>query len=81
MDILLTYCEYGGEHLVLDCRPIGLSVVGEVAIIYMEDFQMRAETEEHPKLNKWPWYVDNSVLKCRQPKACVILNHLNSIEP
>ena len=40
----LTYCEYGGEHYVLDCGPIGLSVVKEVAIIYiyMEDFQMRA---------------------------------------
>ena len=34
----LTYCEYDGKHYVLDCGPIGLSVVGEVAIIYMEDF-------------------------------------------
>ena len=33
----LTYCEYGGQYYVLDCGPIGLSVVGEVAIIYMED--------------------------------------------
>ena len=51
----LTYCEYGGTHYVLDCGPIGLSVVGEVAIIYMEDFQMRAKTEEHPELNTSPW--------------------------
>ena len=29
----LTYCEYDGRHYVLDCGPIGLSVVGEVAII------------------------------------------------
>ena len=33
----LTYCEYKGKHYVLDCGPIGLSVVGEIAIIYMED--------------------------------------------
>ena len=77
----LTYCEYGGTHYVLDCGPIGLSVVGEVAIIYMEDFQMRAKTDEHPELNEWPWYVDDSVLKCKRNKAEPILNHLNSIEP
>ena len=77
----LTYCEYGGRHYVLDCGPIGLSVTGEVAIIYMEDFQMRAKTEEHPELNNWPWYVDDSVLKCKQHKAQPILDHLNSIEP
>ena len=77
----LTYCEYGGTHYVLDCGPIGLSVVGEVAIIYMDDFQMRAKTEEHPELNSWPWYVDDSVLKCKRNKAQVILDHLNSIEP
>ena len=34
-----------------------------------------------PELNNWPWYVDDSVLKCRRPKAQVILNHLNDIEP
>ena len=77
----LTYCEYGGKHYVLDCGPIGLSVTGEVAIIYMEDFQMHAKTEEHPELNNWPWYVDDSVLKCRRHKAQLILDHLNSIEP
>ena len=77
----LTYCEYDGKHHTLDCGPIGLSVVGEVAIIYMEDFQMRAKTEEHPELNDWPWYVDDSVLKCKRGKASIILNHINSIEP
>ena len=77
----LTYCEYGGKHFVLDCGPIGLSVTGEVAIIYMEDFQMRAKTDEHPELNNWPWYVDDSVLKCRRHKAQEILDHINSIEP
>ena len=47
----------------------------------MEDFQMRAKTEEHPELNDWPWYVDDSVLKCKQQKSQVILDHINSIEP
>ena len=77
----ITYCEYGGKHYVLKCGPIGLSVTGEVAIIYMEDFQMRAKTEQHPELNKWPWYVDDSVLKCKRHKSQEILDHLNSIEP
>ena len=39
----LTYCGYGGKHFVFECGPIGLSVTVEVAIIYMEDFQMRAK--------------------------------------
>jgi len=77
----LTYCEYDGKHYVLDCGPIGLSVVGEVAIIYMEEFQMRAKTEEFPELANWPWYVDDSVTKCKQKRAKEILDHLNSIEP
>ena len=77
----LTYCEYNGDHYVLDCGPIGLSVVGEVAIIYMEDFQMRAKTTNFPELNEWPWYVDDSVLKCIRNRSIEILDHLNSIEP
>ncbi len=77
----LTYCEYNNTHYILDCGPIGLSVVGEVAIIYMEDFQMRAKHENFPELNEWPWYVDDSVLKCTKEKAETILNHLNNIEP
>ena len=66
---------------MLDCGPIGLSVVGEIAIIYMEDFQMKAKSENYPELNSWPWYVDDSVLKCEQYRSTEILNHLNSIEP
>ena len=77
----LTYCEYDGKHYVLDCGPIGLSVVGEVAIIYMEDFQMRAKTEDFPELAHWPWYVDDSVTKCKKRRSKEILDHLNSIEP
>ena len=42
---------------------------------------MRAKTEQHPELNKWPWYVDDSVLKCKRHKSQEILDHLNSIEP
>ena len=77
----LTYCEYNNEHYTLDCGPIGLSVVGEVAIIYMEDFQLRAKHDDFPELNEWPWYVDDSVLKCKRDKATAILDHLNNIEP
>ena len=33
------------------------------------------------ELNDWPWYVDDSVLKCKRVKADPILDHLNSIEP
>ena len=77
----LTYCEYGGKHFTLDCGPIGLSVVGEVAIIYMEDFQMRAQSERFPELKEWPWYVDDSVLKCKGNRGDEILEHLNEQEP
>ena len=77
----LTYCEYGGKHYTLDCGPIGLSIVGEVAIIYMEEFQMKVKSEDYPELKEWPWYVDDSVLKCKRSRADVILNHLNEQDP
>jgi len=32
-------------------------------------------------LNEWPWYVDDSVLKCKREKATTILDHFNNIEP
>ena len=48
----LTYCEYNNTHYTLDCGPIGLSIVGEVAIIYMEEFQMKVKTEEYPELRE-----------------------------
>ena len=47
----------------------------------MEDFQMRGKHENFPELQNWPWYVDDSVLKCKKEKAETILNHLNNIEP
>ena len=77
----VTYCEYGGSFYILDCGPIGLNVVGEVAIIYMEDFQLRAHSSEYPELQQWPWYVDDSILKCRKDRIDEILVHLNNIEP
>ena len=77
----LTYCEYGGKHYVLDCGPIGLSVVGEIAIIYMEEFQLKAKSSDFPELNSWPWYVDDSVLKCKQDRGDTILDYLNEVDP
>ena len=77
----LTYCEYGGSHFVLDSGPIGLGATGEIAIIYTEDFQLRAmETSPYP-LNEWFWYVDDSETKCKEGEAQEILDHLNTIEP
>ena len=35
----------------------------------MEDFQLRAKHNGFPELNEWPWYVDDSVLKCKSEKA------------
>ena len=31
----LTYCEFRGQHYVLESGPIGLGATGEIAIIYM----------------------------------------------
>ena len=42
---------------------------------------MKAKHADFPELKDWPWYVDDSVLKCKKEKAEMILNHLNSIEP
>ena len=50
-------------------------------MIFIEDFQMRAQSEDYPELGQWPWYVDDSVLKCKTDRTDVILAHLNSIEP
>ena len=46
----------------------------------MEDFQLKAKSDDYPELNDWPWYVDDSVLKCRSNRPTDILNHLNSID-
>ena len=65
----LTYCDHNGKHHTLDCGPIALSIVGEVATIYMEEFQMKAVREEYPELKEWTWYVDDSLLKCKRNSA------------
>ncbi|KAL9986884.1 hypothetical protein ACROYT_G001093 [Oculina patagonica] len=77
----LTYCEYGGSHFVLDSGPIGLGATSEIAIIYMEDFQLRAMEMSPYPLNEWLWYVDDSETKCKEGEAQEILDHLNTIEP
>ena len=77
----LTYYEYGGSHFVLDSGPIGLGATGETAIIYMEDFQLRAIGTSPFTLNEWFWYVDDSETKCKEGEAQEILGHLNTIEP
>ena len=77
-----TYCEYWGEFYELKCGPIGLGVTGEIAAIYMEDFQLRAleSTQDPPK--QWEWYVDDSeALMTSLEHAKYFMDHLNSIEP
>jgi hypothetical protein len=62
----LTYCEFDGRHYVLESDPIGLGTTEEIAMIYMEEVQLRAmETSPYP-LDQWYWYVDDSELKCKE---------------
>ena len=76
----LTYCEYNGQNFVLGSGPTGLGTTGEVAIIYMEKFQIQAiKTSPYP-LEHWYWYVDDSELKCRTENSERIFEHLNAIE-
>ena len=76
----LTYCEYNGKHYVLDSGPIGLGTTGEIAKIYMEDFQIRAMDTSPCPLDQWYWYVDDSELKCKKEDSEKILEHLNGME-
>ena len=77
----LAYCEFDGKHYVLGSGPIGLGATGEIAMIYMEEFQLRAmETSPYP-LDQWYWYVDDSELKCKEGQSEEILEHLNNIKP
>ena len=77
----LTYCEFEGKYYVLDSGPIGLGATGEIAMIYMEEFQIKAMKTSPHDISNWYWYVDDSELKCRQGRSEEILEHLNSIEP
>ena len=76
----LTYCEYNGQHFVLGSGPIGLGTTVEVAIIYVEKFQIQAiKTSPYP-LEHWYWYANDSELKCRTENSGRVLEHLNAIE-
>ncbi len=77
----LTYCEFDGIHYVLESGPIGLGATGEIAIIYMEEFQLRAMESSPYPLDQWYWYVDDSELKCKEEESEEILEHLNNIKP
>ena len=48
----LTYCKNVGKLFIIDCGPIGLTVFCEVAVIYMDQFQMKAKNEGFPELKK-----------------------------
>ena len=85
MDLLkwmfnLTYCEYNGQHFVLGSGPIGLGTTDEIAIIYMEEFQIQAIKSSPYPLDQWYWYVDDSEIKCRSDDSEKILQHLNAME-
>ena len=62
----LFYCEYNGMHYVLNSGPIGLGATGELAIIYMEEFQLECLKLPYSCLRQWYWYVDDSELKCQK---------------
>jgi hypothetical protein len=76
----LFYCEYGGTHYVLNSGPIGLGATGELAIIYMEEFQLECLKLPYSCLRQWYWYVDDSELKCQKTEAHAILNDINDIK-
>ena len=42
---------------------------------------MKTKGPSFAELNDWPWYVDDSLLKCKRNRADEILEYLNSIEP
>ena len=76
----LFYCEYNGSHFVLNSGPIGLGATGELAIIYMEEFQLECLKLPYSCLRQWYWYVDDSELKCRRDEAQAILCDINNIK-
>ena len=76
----LTYCEYNGKHFILNSGPIGLGATGEIAVIYMEEFQMKAMKTSPYTIGEWPWYVDDYETKSPGDQTEATLNHLNSIE-
>ena len=75
------YCEHWGDFYELGCGPIGLGVTGEVAKIFMEDFQERAMERCVVRPRKWIWYVDDSetVMKSRGDGQS-FYEHLNAVD-
>lgn len=66
----LAYCEYGGKHFVQDRGPIGLRDTREIAIIHMEDFELKViETSPYRLVCMW--------ITVKQYSA----DHLNTIKP
>ena len=53
-----TCCEYNWNFYTLDSGPIGLGVTGELAIVYMKEFQIWAISASPYQLEQWFWYVD-----------------------
>ena len=67
-----TYCKYNGHFYSLDSGPIELGVTGELAIIYMEEFQIRAITASPYQLEQWFWYVNDLETKCKTEEIAVL---------
>ena len=65
---------------MLESSPIGLGAMGEIVIIYMEEFQLRAMESSPYPLDQWYWYVDDSELKYKEEESEEILEHLNNIK-
>ena len=62
---------------MLDNGPIALGTNGEMAKIYMEDFQSQAMNASSWPLDQWYWYVDDSDWKCKEDSEKI---HLNGME-
>ena len=77
----LTYCEFEENFYILDSGPIGLGVTGELAIIYMEEFQLKVKNTIPIEIKEWYWYVDDSELKCVKEDADKILTYINEVKP
>ncbi len=67
MDVWFDLLRVSRSAYVLESGPIGLGANGEIAIIYMEEFQIRA--------------METSRWKCQKDQSDEILKHLNSIKP
>ena len=78
----LTFCEYNRKHYTVDSGPAttGEGTTGEIAKMYMEDFQIRAMNISPYPLDQWYWYLDDSKLKCKKQDSEKMLENLNEME-